>query len=103
VENLAKERQFWEEAVNQGGESIMNALTLVFTALCVFAIGYRFYGLFIATKVLKVNASRSTPAEKMADGVDYVKTNKFVLFGHHFAAIAAGGPLLGAVLAAQVG
>ena len=81
----------------------MNALTLVFTALCVFAIGYRFYGLFIATKVLKVNASRSTPAEKMADGVDYVKTNKFVLFGHHFAAIAAAGPLLGPVLAAQFG
>jgi len=81
----------------------MNALTLVFAALCVFAIGYRFYGLFIATKVLNANASRPTPAERMADGVDYVKTNKYVLFGHHFAAIAAAGPLLGPVLAAQFG
>ncbi len=81
----------------------MNALTLVFIALCVFALGYRYYGLFIANKVLCLNAKRPTPAVKMADGVDYVKTNKFVLFGHHFAAIAAAGPLLGPVLAAQFG
>jgi carbon starvation protein len=81
----------------------MNALTLVFVSLCVFAIGYRFYGLFIATKVLGLNANRPTPAVKMADGIDYVKTNKYVLFGHHFAAIAAAGPLLGPVLAAQFG
>ncbi|MDR0239520.1 MAG: carbon starvation protein A, partial [Deltaproteobacteria bacterium] len=81
----------------------MNALTLVFAALCIFAIGYRFYGLFIANKVLGVNAARNTPAVKLADGVDYVKTNKFVLYGHHFAAIAAAGPLLGPVLAAQFG
>jgi carbon starvation protein len=81
----------------------MNALTLVFVALCVFAIGYRFYGLFIARKGLVVNPDRSTPAVKMADGIDYVKTNKYVLFGHHFAAIAAAGPLLGPVLAAQFG
>jgi carbon starvation protein len=81
----------------------MNAFTLVFVAICVFAIAYRFYGLFIANKVLGLNAERLTPAVKMADGHDYVKTNKFVLFGHHFAAIAAAGPLLGPVLAAQFG
>jgi carbon starvation protein len=84
-------------------ETEMNALTLVFVSLCVFAIGYRFYGLFIASKVLGVNEGRPTPAVKMADGIDYVKTNKYVLFGHHFAAIAAAGPLLGPVLAAQFG
>lgn len=81
----------------------MNALTLVFAALCIFAIGYRFYGLFFAKKVLGVNDSRLTPAVTMADGHDYVKTNKYVLFGHHFAAIAAAGPLIGPVLAAQFG
>ncbi len=81
----------------------MNALTLVLVALAVFAIGYRFYGLFIANKVLELKTERLTPAVKMADGHDYVKTNKFVLFGHHFAAIAAAGPLLGPVLAAQFG
>ena len=81
----------------------MNALTLVIISLCVFAIAYRFYGLFIANKVLGLKSERLTPAVKMADGHDYVKTNKFVLFGHHFAAIAAAGPLLGPVLAAQFG
>jgi carbon starvation protein len=81
----------------------MNALTLVFVSLCVFAIAYRFYGLFIANKVLNLQQERATPAIAMADGHDYVKTNKFVLFGHHFAAIAAAGPLLGPVLAAQFG
>lgn len=81
----------------------MNALTLVFASLCIFAIGYRFYGLFIANKVLGLRIDRPTPAETCADGIDYVKTNKFVLYGHHFAAIAAAGPLLGPVLAAQFG
>jgi carbon starvation protein len=81
----------------------MNALTLIFVAACVFAIAYRFYGVFIANKVLQVRAGRVTPAETMADGHDYHKTNKYVLFGHHFAAIAAAGPLLGPVLAAQFG
>ena len=81
----------------------MNALTLVIISLCLFAIAYRFYGLFIANKVLGLKSERLTPAVKMADGHDYVKTNKFVLFGHHFAAIAAAGPLLGPVLAAQFG
>ena len=81
----------------------MNALTLMFVSLCVFALAYRYYGLFIANKVLKLKAKRATPAVVMADGHDYVKTNKYVLFGHHFAAIAAAGPLLGPVLAAQFG
>lgn len=81
----------------------MNALTPVFVSLCVFAIAYRFYGLFIANRVLGLRADRPTPADTCADGIDYVKTNRFVLFGHHFAAIAAAGPLLGPVLAAQFG
>ncbi len=81
----------------------MNALTLVFVALLVLAIGYRFYGLFLASKVLRLNAEVVTPAVEFADGRDYVKTDKNVLFGHHFAAIAAAGPLVGPVLAAQFG
>ena len=81
----------------------MNALTLIFVALCVFVIGYRYYGIFIANKVLGLKMEVATPAVAMADGHDYVKTNKFVLFGHHFAAIAAAGPLMGPVLAAQFG
>jgi carbon starvation protein len=82
---------------------MMNAIVLLFVALCVFAIFYRLYGMFIANKVLGLRADRPTPADTCADGIDYVKTNKFVLFGHHFAAIAAAGPLLGPVLAAQFG
>src|SRR5512135_276293 len=81
----------------------MNALTLIFVSLCVFALAYRFYGLWIANRVLELKLERLTPSVKLADGIDYVKTNKFVLFGHHFAAIAAAGPLLGPVLAAQFG
>jgi carbon starvation protein len=81
----------------------MNALTLVFVALCVFAIAYRFYGTFIAYKVLGIDRTRPTPAHTLEDGIDYCPTNKYVLFGHHFAAIAAAGPLLGPVLAAQFG
>jgi len=81
----------------------MNALTLVFVAACVFAIGYRFYGLFIANRVLGLNAKRVTPAKALADDHDYQPTNRYVLFGQHFAAIAAAGPLIGPVLAAQFG
>jgi carbon starvation protein len=81
----------------------MNSLTLIFVAALLFAIAYRFYGLFLATKVMNLRAERETPAVTMPDGHDYVKTNKYVLFGHHFAAIAAAGPLLGPVLAAQFG
>ncbi|MBZ4192272.1 carbon starvation protein A [Niabella beijingensis] len=81
----------------------VNALTLVFAALLIFAIAYRFYGVFMANKVLRLNAKNKTPAIEFADGKDYVVTNKNVLFGHHFAAIAAAGPLVGPVLAAQFG
>ncbi len=81
----------------------MNAVTLVFSALMIFAIAYRLYGLFIADRMLVLRADRPTPAVTMADGHDYHKTNRYVLFGHHFAAIAAAGPLLGPVLAAQFG
>jgi len=81
----------------------MNAVVLLFVALCFFAIFYRLYGIFIANKILGLRIDRPTPADTCADGIDYVKTNKFVLFGHHFAAIAAAGPLLGPVLAAQFG
>lgn len=81
----------------------VNALTIVFAALCVFAIAYRFCGLFLAQKVLSLDAARQTPAVRQADGKDYVATDRYVLFGHHFAAIAAAGPLLGPVLAAQFG
>ncbi|MFL9824747.1 carbon starvation CstA family protein [Rhodoplanes sp. SY1] len=88
-------------ALNRG-ESI-NAAWLVVAAVCVYLIAYRFYGLFIAEKVLKVDPARPTPAQRHNDGLDYVPTNKYVLFGHHFAAIAGAGPLVGPVLAAQMG
>lgn len=81
----------------------INALTLVFAAVLILAIAYRFYGIFMAHRVLRLNASNITPAVEFADGHDYVATNKNVLFGHHFAAIAAAGPLVGPVLAAQFG
>jgi carbon starvation protein len=84
------------------GETV-NALWLVIAALCVYAIAYRFYSLFLARKVLGLDASRQTPAHRRNDGLDYVPTNKYVLFGHHFAAIAGAGPLVGPVLAAQMG
>jgi hypothetical protein len=84
------------------GESI-NAVWIVAAAVCVYLIAYRFYSLFIANKVLSLDAARQTPAYKFNDGLDYVPTNRYVLFGHHFAAIAGAGPLVGPVLAAQMG
>ncbi|HWQ19816.1 MAG TPA: carbon starvation CstA family protein, partial [Methanotrichaceae archaeon] len=81
----------------------MNALVLVVITLCVFALAYRYYGLFIARKVLEIDPNRPTPAVAFEDSHDYHKTNRNVLFGHHFAAIAAAGPLIGPVLAAQFG
>ena len=84
------------------GESV-NALWLVVAALCVYAIAYRFYSLFLARRVAGLDAARPTPAFTHNDGLDYVPTNRFVLFGHHFAAIAGAGPLVGPVLAAQMG
>ena len=84
------------------GEHV-NAVWLVLAAICIYSIAYRFYSLFIANKVFELNARRLTPAHRLADGLDYVPTNKYVLFGHHFAAIAGAGPLVGPILAAQMG
>ncbi|HEX8614923.1 MAG TPA: carbon starvation CstA family protein [Telluria sp.] len=84
------------------GEAI-NAIWIVAAAVCVYLIAYRFYSQFIADKVLGLDVRRQTPAEKFNDGLDFVPTNKYVLFGHHFAAIAGAGPLVGPVLAAQMG
>ena len=86
----------------QRGEPI-SAIWIVIAAVCVYLIAYRFYSLFIADKVLGLDARRMTPAFKHNDGLDHVPTNKYVLFGHHFAAIAGAGPLVGPVLAAQMG
>jgi carbon starvation protein len=84
------------------GESI-NAIWLVVAAVCCYALGYRFYSSFIAAKVLALDPMRATPAERLENGRDFVRTNKWVVFGHHFAAIAGPGPLIGPVLAAQFG
>ena len=84
------------------GETI-NAMWLLTAAVCVYFIAYRFYSLFIQNKVLQADATRMTPAFRHNDGLDYVPTNKVVLFSHHFAAIAGAGPLVGPVLAAQMG
>src|SRR5579863_7770436 len=84
------------------GEPI-NALWLVVAATCCYALGYRFYSRFIAVKILAVDALRATPAERLENGRDFLVTNKWVVFGHHFAAIAGPGPLVGPVLAAQFG
>lgn len=84
------------------GESI-NSLWFIVAAVCVFAIGYRFYSAFIAAKVLVIDPTRATPAERFDDGRDFVPTNKWIVFGHHFAAIAGPGPLIGPTLAAQFG
>jgi carbon starvation protein len=88
-------------ALNRG-ESI-NALWFITAAVCVFAIAYRFYGAWIATKVLLIDETRATPAERLDNGRDFVPTNKWIVFGHHFAAIAGPGPLVGPTLAAQFG
>src|SRR5674476_1104099 len=84
------------------GENV-SALWILFAALSSYAIAYRFYSRFIAYKVLGVDNTRATPAERLENGIDYDVTNKYVLFGHHFAAIAGAGPLVGPVLAAQMG
>jgi carbon starvation protein len=84
------------------GESV-SAIWIVIAAVCVYLIAYRYYSLYIADKVLGLDDRRMTPAAKLNDGLDYVPTNKYVLFGHHFAAIAGAGPLVGPVLAAQMG
>jgi carbon starvation protein len=84
------------------GETI-NAMWLVAAAVCVYALGYRFYSAWIAARVLTVDASRATPAVRLSNGRDFVPTHKWIAFGHHFAAIAGPGPLIGPTLAAQFG
>ncbi len=84
------------------GETI-NALWIVVAAVAIYLIGYRYYARFIATHVMQLDGNRQTPAVRLNDGLDFVPTNKHVLFGHHFAAIAGAGPLVGPVLAAQMG
>ncbi|MFE1600035.1 carbon starvation CstA family protein [Methylobacterium sp. ID0610] len=84
------------------GESV-NALWIVVAAVSIYLIAYRYYSLFIADRVMRLDANRPTPAMRHNDGLDYVPTDKYVLFGHHFAAIAGAGPLVGPVLAAQMG
>ncbi len=81
----------------------LNAVWLVVAAACLYALGYRFYSRFIACRVLELSDRRATPAERLEDGRDFVPTNKWVVFGHHFAAIAGPGPLVGPILAAQFG
>jgi carbon starvation protein len=88
-------------ALNRG--ETISAAWLIIAALCIYFIAFRFYALFIANRVLGVEPGRQTPAYRHNDGLDYVPTNRYVLFGHHFAAIAGAGPLVGPVLAAQMG
>jgi carbon starvation protein len=84
------------------GETI-NALWLITAAACIYALGYRFYAAWIAAKVLMIDETRATPAERLNNGRDYIPTNRWIVFGHHFAAIAGPGPLVGPTLAAQFG
>jgi carbon starvation protein len=88
-------------ALNRG-ESV-NSIWFVTAAVCVYALGYRFYSAFVAAKVLVLDGTRATPAERFDDGRDFVPTDRWVVFGHHFAAIAGPGPLIGPTLAAQFG
>src|SRR2546429_9923964 len=84
------------------GETV-NAAWLLTAALCSYAVGYRFYSRFLAARVFGLDDRRATPAERHNNGRDFVPTNKWVLYGHHFAAIAGAGPLVGPLLAAQFG
>ncbi len=84
------------------GETV-NAVWFVVAAVAVYAIAYRFYGAFLAAKVFALDPARTTPAERINDGRDFVPTNRWIVFGHHFAAIAGPGPLIGPTLAAQFG
>jgi carbon starvation protein len=84
------------------GETV-NAAWLITAAVCTFAVGYRFYSKFIAARVFALDARRATPAVRLEDGRDFVPTNRWIVFGHHFAAIAGPGPLVGPTLAAQFG
>src|ERR1043165_2986990 len=86
----------------QNGETI-NAAWLLVAAFCCYAVGYRFYSRFVSQRVFALDDRRSTPAHRLNDGHDYVPTSRWVVFGHHFAAIAGAGPLVGPILAAQFG
>jgi carbon starvation protein len=88
-------------ALNRGEH--INSIWLVLASACTYAVGYRFYGKFISARVMALNDKRATPAERLRNGHDFEPTNKWILFGHHFAAIAGPGPLVGPVLAAQFG
>ncbi|MBI2956168.1 MAG: carbon starvation protein A, partial [Acidobacteria bacterium] len=90
-------------AIALGREEPINATWMVVAAVCCYLLGYRFYSAFITARVLALDAGRATPAERLEDGRDFVPTNKWVLMGHHFAAIAGPGPLIGPTLAAQFG
>lgn len=92
---------YWTIAMQR--DEPINSGYIVIAALCTYAIGYRFYSKWIATKVLVLDDRRATPSEVHEDGKDFVKTNKWIVFGHHFAAISGPGPLVGPVLAAQFG
>jgi carbon starvation protein len=92
----------WTVLALSRGETV-SALWILFAALCSYAIAYRFYARFITFKVLRADDRRATPAERLQNGVDFDVTDRRVLFGHHFAAIAGAGPLVGPVLAAQMG
>jgi carbon starvation protein len=84
-------------------EEPINAMWIIVAAVCVYIVAYRFYSRFLAFKVLQLDDTRATPAERLDDGRDFVPTNKWILLGHHFAAIAGPGPLVGPTLAAQLG
>src|SRR5271167_2692488 len=84
-------------------EEPINSAFILVAAVCTYAIGYRFYSKWIAARVLALNDRRATPCEVHDDGKDFVRTNKWIVFGHHFAAISGPGPLVGPVLAAQFG
>src|SRR5450755_123539 len=88
-------------AINNGEP--VNSFWLVLAAVCTYLVGFRFYAKFIAVKVMALNDRRATPAERLRDGLDFEPTNKWIVFGHHFAAIAGPGPLVGPTLAAQFG
>jgi carbon starvation protein len=88
-------------ALNRGEP--INSIWLVLAAACTYVLGFRFYAKFIAARIMALNDQRATPAERLRDGLDFEPTNKWIVFGHHFAAIAGPGPLVGPVLAAQFG
>src|SRR5712692_9197178 len=88
---------------SESGRTVLHAMPVLLGALCVLAIAYRYYSAFLAAKVAALDDSQPTPAHRFYDGQNYDPTNKWVLFGHHFAAIAGAGPLIGPVLAIQYG